>query len=261
MSEEKRKSEAAEKPPPKPDGSQPAAPERAAPKKPRTEREARRPEEARRASRRAGPKRRARAEDDGPGAARLFALVAGGLLALLGVLGFFYDATFGTGSDLSSDDLAGTLRVNGWRNVIYLVSGIAALAFAPRRARATALGLGLFYLVYAIWGFIVTERGIGSILDALPLGNDDNALHLAVGVLGTLAALVDGPLPKVPERLRPKRPKPKPRPKRKPKPAERAKSSAKPKPKGEKAKPARSGRGARRPGRAGPRPGDGDEPR
>jgi hypothetical protein len=179
-----------------------------------------------------------------PGPARLFALLAGAFLALLGVLGFFYDAGFGTGSSLASDDLAGTLMVNGWRNVIYLATGIVALGLAPRRARATALGLGLLYLVYAIWGFIVTDRGIGSILDFLPLGNDDNALHLVIGVLGTFAAFVDGPLPKVPERLRPKRPKPTPRPRRKPEP-----------------KAARSGRGARPQGREGPRRGGASEPR
>ena len=155
------------------------------------------------------------AESGSPGPARLFALVAGTALALLGVLGFFYDAGFGTGSDLGGDDLAGTLIVNGWRNVIYLVTGVLALALAPRRPRATALGLGLFYLAFAIWGFQVTERGIGSILDFVPLGDDDNALHLVIGVLGAFTALVDGPLPAIPRRLRPKLPKPRKRTARK----------------------------------------------
>lgn len=136
------------------------------------------------------------------GPARLYALLAGAFLALLGVLGFFYDASFGTGENLASDDLAGLLNINGWRNVIYIATGVAALAFAPRHARRTAFGLGLFYFVFAIWGFDQTERDIGNLLDAIPLGDKDNALHLALGVLGLGAALVDGPLPKLPERVR-----------------------------------------------------------
>ena len=139
-----------------------------------------------------------------PGPARLFALAAGGGLALLGVLGFFYDASFGTGNELTSDDLAGILFVNGWRNIVYLGSGLLALAFAPRLPRATALALGLLYLALAIWGFDVTDRGIGSILDTLPLGNNDNALHLVIGILGLGAVILDGALPSLPKRRRPR---------------------------------------------------------
>jgi hypothetical protein len=267
VSEEKRKSGAAETRASKPG---PAA-ERPAAKLP--EKRSSEPEPVdRQARRKIKPESRRKAiparAPGSPGPARLFALLAGGFLALLGVLGFFYDAGFDTGSGLASDDLAGTLMVNGWRNVIYLVTGMVALGFAPRRARATALGLGLFYLVYAIWGFIVTDRGIGSILDTLPLGNDDNALHLIIGVLGTFAALVDGPLPKVPEgvRRRLSRLKPKPRPKRKPKPkpaAAKKPLKPAPEPKTEKPKPkgATSARGSRPPGREGPRRGDASEPR
>ena len=147
------------------------------------------------------------AEAAAPGPARLYALLAGAFLAMLGVLGFFYDAHFGTGDGLSSDDLSGLLLINGWRNVIYLATGMLALAFAARSPRRTALGLGLFYLVFAIWGFDQTERDIGSLLNAIPLGDKDNGLHLALGIGGLLAALIDGPLPAMPERLKPRKPK------------------------------------------------------
>lgn len=135
-----------------------------------------------------------------PGPARLVALLAGVGLALLGVLGFFYDSSFGTGSQLASDDLAGILFVNGWRNVIYVATGILAFALAPRFPRLTAFGLGAFYLAFGLWGLAETNRGIGSILDALPLGDNDNALHLIIGGSGLIAALVDGPLPSLPKR-------------------------------------------------------------
>jgi len=130
-----------------------------------------------------------------PGAARLYALLIGGFLSLLGVLGFFYDSSFGTGSSLASDDLAGVLLVNGWRNVAYLATGLLALALAAVRPRAIALGLGIAYAAYGIWGLAETERGLGSILDALPLADRDNALHLIVGGLGIVAFLADGGLP------------------------------------------------------------------
>lgn len=156
-----------------------------------------------------------------PGPARLYALAAGAFLALLGVLGFFYDAGFGTGVNLAGDDLAGLLIVNGWRNVIYLATGVLGLAFAARTPRRVAFGLGLFYFVFAISGLAETERDIGSLLDAVPLGDTDNGLHLTLGVLGLGAALIDGPLPKL---SRPRR--------------------------------ARSGRGSRDRRRADPRPGD-----
>lgn len=179
---------------------------------------------------------------DGPGPARLYALLAGAFLALLGVLGFFYDATFGTGDTLTSDDLAGILMVNGWRNVVYLVTGLLALGLAARWPRRTALGLGLFYLLFAVWGFAETERGIGDLLGAIPLGDNDNVLHLILGVLGLGAALVDGPLPRLPERAKPRKPKalrarPRPaageRPKSGSEPAGEPKSRPKAKPKPE----------------------------
>jgi hypothetical protein len=137
-----------------------------------------------------------------PGPARLFALSGGALLALLGVLGFFYDAGFDTGADLAADDVAGIIVVNGWRNVVYLVSGLAALGFAARRPRRTAAALGAFYLLFGIWGVLETDKDIGSILEILPLTDSDNIFHLVLGGLGVIAALVDGPLPAPKKRSR-----------------------------------------------------------
>lgn len=140
--------------------------------------------------------RRATEGDSEPGPARLYALCAGALLALLGVLGFFFDAGFETGHDLAADDIAGVIVVNGWRNVIYLASGLLALALAPRHARAAATALGGFYLLLGVWGLAVTDHDIGSILELLPLTDEDNALHLVLGALGAIAALADGPPPR-----------------------------------------------------------------
>ena len=169
-----------------------------------------------------------------PSASRLFALVAGVGLSLLGVAGFFYDSSFDTGSQLTSDYLAGTLLINGWRNVLYIVSGLLLVAFAGRASRRAALVGGAFYLALGFWGLIETERGIGSIVDVLPLGDRDNALHLILGGLGIGAVLFDGSRPKVPERVK-----------------------KLPRPKLQKRSGSKSARGARRRAPAGPRRGAG----
>jgi hypothetical protein len=144
-----------------------------------------------------------KANEAGP--ARLFALCAGGFLALLGVLGFFFDAGFETGKQLSADDVAGIIVVNGWRNVLYLVTGLLALGFAARRPRRTSAVLGGFYLLLGLWGVAETDHDIGNILEVLPLTDEDNVLHLVIGGLGAIAALADRPLPSLPRR----KPKPK----------------------------------------------------
>jgi len=180
---------------------------------------------------------------DQPGAARLYALLAGGLLSLLGVLGFFYDSSFATGIQLASDDLAGLLLVNGWRNVIYLATGIVALALAGSRPRWIALALGAFYLAFGIWGLNETKFGIGSLLDAIPLGDRDNALHMVLGILGLLAFAAVGGLREPMKAMakvasRPRKPKPVTKAKvasrpRKPKPVTKAKDPKRVRPKAE----------------------------
>ncbi|MCB0876672.1 MAG: DUF4383 domain-containing protein [Solirubrobacterales bacterium] len=137
-----------------------------------------------------------RVQDGGAGPARLYALAAGAVLSLLGVLGFFYDAGFDTGRQLAADDIAGVIVVNGWRNVVYLATGLLALGFGSRRPRRTAAALAVFYLAFGLWGIAETDHDIGNILEVLPLTDEDNVLHLLIGGLGAIAAIADGPLPK-----------------------------------------------------------------
>lgn len=69
-----------------------------------------------------------------PSAARLFATLAGFGLFVYGIVGFFYDASFGSPGGVS--DALGLLSVNGWANCFHLLSGAAGLllaGFAPRR--------------------------------------------------------------------------------------------------------------------------------
>ena len=49
------------------------------------------------------------------------------------------------------------------------------------------LGVGLLYIVLAIWGFLVTDTGVGDILNLVPVNTEDNFLHLILGLTGTAA--------------------------------------------------------------------------
>ncbi|HWM54854.1 MAG TPA: DUF4383 domain-containing protein [Solirubrobacterales bacterium] len=120
--------------------------------------------------------------------ASLYAVLIGGTLAIAGVVGFFYSASFG--SPGSVDAVLGVLDVNAWHNLVHLLSGaLGLLAFAsgPRAARTYALAFGAVYVVVAIWGFII--GGGESILGFIPVNDEDNVLHAVLGVLGIGAGL------------------------------------------------------------------------
>jgi hypothetical protein len=123
----------------------------------------------------------------GSSPARLYAALVGGALVVAGIIGFFYDASFGTGDDLRADAVLGILDVNGWHNLVHIAGGLLGLAAAGYAARTYALAAGLAYLVLAIWGFAETENGFGAILDVVPVNTEDNFLHLILGLTGLAA--------------------------------------------------------------------------
>jgi hypothetical protein len=107
--------------------------------------------------------------------ARLYATVTGAVLVVLGILGFFYGASFG---DLDHyEEALGGLEVNGWLNLLYLATGALGMLLAGVASRPYSLTVGLLYTALAIVGW-----GTGW-------------LHLVLGVLG-LAAAVGTPKPK-----------------------------------------------------------------
>jgi hypothetical protein len=94
-----------------------------------------------------------------PGPARLYAALAGAVLFVLGILGFFQDLS--------------------WLNYLHLASGVLALLLAAAAPRFCALVLGLLYTVISAWGL------------PEPVG----WLHLGIGLLG-LAAVAAGSEPR-----------------------------------------------------------------
>lgn len=116
--------------------------------------------------------------------ARLYATVAGALLLVIGILGFFYSASFG--SPGAVEGALGVLRVNGWLNALHFATGALGLLAASYASRGYALAIGALYTVLGVWGLAL---GSGeAVLGFLPAAGGDEALHLALGVLGLAAA-------------------------------------------------------------------------
>jgi hypothetical protein len=100
--------------------------------------------------------------------ARLYAAAVGALLVVLGVVGFFYYASFGALD--AYEEALGTLQVNGWLNLFYVATGAVGVLVAGASSRGYALAMGALYVILAIVGW-------GS-----------EGLNLLVGVLGLAAA-------------------------------------------------------------------------
>ena len=120
---------------------------------------------------------------EGASPARLYAVLVGGTLTVAGIIGFFYSSDFGDPGE--TDAVFGILEVNGWHNLVHIATGVLGLAAAGYAARTYALGLGLVYLVVAIWGFIVGDGG--ELLSIVPVNTEDNVLHLILGLTGLAA--------------------------------------------------------------------------
>jgi Domain of unknown function (DUF4383) len=99
--------------------------------------------------------------------ARLYASLAGALLVVLGIVGFFYDASFTSLDDLQP--ALGAIDVNAWFNLLYVFTGAIGVLVAGVASRPYSLAMGLLYTLLGILG----------------LGTE--WLHLALGVLGLAA--------------------------------------------------------------------------
>ena len=118
--------------------------------------------------------------------ARVFCLVVGATLVLVGLLGFIVDSEFDTGSGVDGDKLI-LFEVNGWHNLVHLASGVFLLALMRRHetARLAALSFGAIYAVVTIIGLIDGK----DILGLLPVNPADNVLHILLTVAAFAAAL------------------------------------------------------------------------
>jgi hypothetical protein len=121
--------------------------------------------------------------------AQLYALIFGVVLIAAGIMGFFYEASFSTGDDAPRDAVLGLLDVNGWHNLVHILSGVVGLACVGSyaNARLYALGFGAIYIVVAILGFIYGDGD--SIFGLVPVNTEDNVLHALIGIAGIGAGM------------------------------------------------------------------------
>jgi Domain of unknown function (DUF4383) len=119
-----------------------------------------------------------------PSPARLYAAAVGAFLLVLGIVGFFYSASFGSPGPVEHS--LGVLRVNGWLNALHIATGALGLLCAGYASRAYALAIGGLYAALGIWGLALDPGQ--AILGFLPAAGGDEALHLVLGLLGLAAA-------------------------------------------------------------------------
>jgi Domain of unknown function (DUF4383) len=140
-----------------------------------------------------------------------YCLTAGLVLLLAGILGFLADSSFDTSSTVDVDRVGNAngqlqgdgflgFEVNGWHNVVHLLSGLVLLAaFARRRpAKTVALLFGVVYGIVAIIGLIDGN----DVLGLIPINAADSVLHLALAALGIVAGAISrGDDDRVPTRM------------------------------------------------------------
>jgi hypothetical protein len=131
--------------------------------------------------------------------AQWYCLLAGAALLLAGIFGFLADGSFDTAGssdgeangnangELQGDSFLG-FEVNGWHNIVHLLSGLLLLsAFRKRTAAKTvALAFGIVYGLVALIGLIDGN----DVLGLIPVNPADNILHIALSLAGIIAALV-----------------------------------------------------------------------
>jgi hypothetical protein len=122
--------------------------------------------------------------------AQVYALVIGATLTVAGIVGFFYNASFGSGDGTERDALLGVLDVNGWHNLVHIATGGLGLVVAGSYggSRVYALGFGAVYLVVTLLGFLAGDGD--EIFNLVPVNTEDNVLHLLIGLAGVGAGLV-----------------------------------------------------------------------
>jgi hypothetical protein len=123
--------------------------------------------------------------------ARVFCLVVGATLVLVGLLGFLAESKFDTSSGGDPGALDGEnfiiFEVNGWHNVVHVASGLFLLALMRRHdtARLAALSFGAIYGVVTIIGLIDGH----DVLGLFPVNPADNILHVVLTVAAFAAGL------------------------------------------------------------------------
>ena len=119
--------------------------------------------------------------------AQWFALVAGAVLVLVGIIGFLADASFQFGTPHESGQLLGIFEVNAVHNLVHIATGGLLLAGAGRADLALKVTI-VFAAAYGLVTLIGLIQG-DTVLGIIPVNAADNVLHIAL-TLGAVGAIL-----------------------------------------------------------------------
>lgn len=119
---------------------------------------------------------------------QVYALTLGVVLVAVGIIGFLVEPSFGIGDSAQRGTLI-VFDINGWHNVVHLLSGIVGIALAATAAKARlfCIGYGVVYVLVTILGFVVGDGGL--LLSLIPINTADNLLHLVIALTGIAIGL------------------------------------------------------------------------
>jgi hypothetical protein len=119
---------------------------------------------------------------------QVYALTLGLVLVAVGIIGFLVEPSFGIGDSAQRGTLI-VFDINGWHNVVHLLSGIVGIALAgtAAKARLFCIGYGVVYVLVTILGFVVGDGGL--LLSLIPINTADNLLHLVIALTGIAIGL------------------------------------------------------------------------
>jgi uncharacterized protein DUF4383 len=117
--------------------------------------------------------------------AKTYVMVLGVVLVLIGILGFVSPLT-------PNDQLLGIFETGTAQNLVYLVSGIVALAAVAGGARYARLFAKVFGLIYGLVTVVGFAIGEGDVLGFINVNQADNVLHLAIAASALYAGFASG---------------------------------------------------------------------
>ncbi|MFT4049025.1 MAG: DUF4383 domain-containing protein [Solirubrobacterales bacterium] len=122
--------------------------------------------------------------------AQMFAVAAGVILTIAGVVSLVVNFDFSTGGGIVTEKLL-FLDVNGWSGLLMLLTGVALLigSRSNAMARPVSLAVGVVYLVVTVWSLFTA-----SVIGIFPVNDMTAILYAAIGVLGVTAGV--GPDPR-----------------------------------------------------------------
>jgi len=128
-----------------------------------------------------------------PSPAQTWSRLIGWTLVLAGIVGFFYSSAFGSPGE--TDAVFGVLDVNGFHNVVHVLSGALGIVMARSfsAARAYCLLLAGAYTLVAIWGFAIGDGN--AILSIIPVNTEDNFLHAFIALVSLVVGVGTSSVP------------------------------------------------------------------